>query len=249
MTRPTWRRYAAPPRSDALDPAPAMLTRLATAIASGASQALRGRGSLTVASPERRNGARLGPAAPVQSWHSDGIDGLDLWCALDDDGARALLRVILGGPGSATPTALERSIVREAVERLLSYTPCVWEERDPHLLTPDSGWSCSLTIAAASSAGAHITLHAPAAHETSPPSARVDLASIPLQLSASLSATQVRVGAIMRWRTGDLVPLGCDAGAPVRLTVAHGRVASGVLGSSRGRRAIEVRGPGDVSPR
>lgn len=214
--------------------------RVATAIASSASQALRGRGTLTAAPPVRVAQAH-DASSPAQSWYCDGVEGVDLWCELEDAGAHELLRVILGGPGSVAPTALERSIVRETVERLLSSTGSAWEERSPHLLPPDSGWSCRLTIANAADSGAHIALLAPAAVEPSLPNARVDLRSIPLQVSVLLPAAHARVDAIAKWRVGDDVPLNCEANAAVDLTVGCVRVACGTLGSSRGRRAIEIR--------
>ena len=176
-----------------------------------------------------------------QAWHSDVGDGVDVWCAIDGAGARALLEIVLGGPGAAKTTALERGIVRETVERMLSSTDRVWEERTASRFPSTAGWLCKVTIAAASGNPADLCFYAPAADEPPTPIVqRVDLRDVPVALSASLPSTDVRVHEIAAWHPGAIVMLGCDAEPAVDLFAGATRMAIGRLGAVRGRRAVRV---------
>jgi flagellar motor switch/type III secretory pathway protein FliN len=209
---------------------------------------MRGRASASHEAPTR--GARVpSDRGDAQTWHSDIGDGVDIWCAIDDADARALLEIVLGGPGAAKPTSLERGIVRETVERVLSSTSRVWEERTEARFPSTSGWLCTVTIAAACGKPAELRFYAPAADEPPTPIAqRVDLRGVPVTLTASLPPTGVRVRSIAGWRSGAIVTLGCDAESAVDLFAGSACMASGLLGAAAGRRAVRidrcVRGPG-----
>jgi len=215
--------------------------RLANDVEANAVDSLRGRGAATHDAPVR---GRWLPSdrSDAQTWHSDVGDGVDVWCALDRAGTRGLLEIVLGGPGAATPTSLERGIIRETVERLLAATNRIWEERAESRFPSAAGWICHVSIAAPNRATpADLCFYAPAADEPPAPIAqRVDLRDVPVTLTVRLPVAQMRVGDIAGWRPGAIVALGCDAGSAAGLFAGAVRMASGRLGAVRGRRAIRV---------
>lgn len=238
MKRPVFghRRRAA---AETVDPAQLLLIRAAAAIESYGAKAMRGRGSVCAEKPRRR---ALTPAELHSSlaWHSEDADVIDLSCLLAADQTRALLRIVLGGPPGDEPTPLERNIIRETVERLLTATGRLWEERAVGRVTIDVAWCCDLTIADAMGTTASIVLQAPIA--ATPPSlpVRLDLSAVPIALDAMLPPLLVQVDSIARWRPGELVVLGCAAGSRTHLGAGNTRVASGELGAVHGRRAMLV---------
>lgn len=238
LKRPAWTRRSRE-KSPVDDPAPALLARVAAAIAANASKALRGRGSLAADKP-RLQSCSSEDLASAQVWHSDDGDAIDLWCVLGASEARSLLRVVLQGPAGAEPTPLERNIVRDTIERLLAATGRLWEERASVQLPPSAGWCCQLTLSDVLGATATFTLHAASSPHRETQADRVDLRAIPVLVDALLPATEMQVDTIARWRDGELVALDCAADAAVLLRVGAVSVASGSLGTMRGRRAIHV---------
>jgi len=241
MKRPAWPRMRARAPQARIDPAPALLTRLADDVEAHAADALRGRGIASHDLPVCGTWLPL-DRDDAQTWHSDIGDGVDVWCALDRSGARGILEIVLGGPGAPKPTALERGIVRETVERLLASTNRVWEERAESRFPSTACWICRVSIAAAGRGEpAQMCFYAPAVDEApSPIAQRVDLHDVPVTLMATLPAAEMRVGAIAAWRPGAVVPLGCEAESAVSLFAGPARVASGRLGTIRGKRAIRI---------
>jgi flagellar motor switch/type III secretory pathway protein FliN len=240
MNKPTWPRLRARENAALRDPAPAILTRLAQQIEACSVEVMRGRASVSHEAPTRD--ARVpSDRGDAQTWHSDIGDGVDVWCTIDGTAARALLEIVLGGPGAAKPTSLERGIVRETVERVLSSTSRVWEERTEARFPSTSGWLCRVTIAAACGNPAELCFYAPAADEPPAPIVqRVDLRGVPVTLTASLPPAGVRVRSIAGWRLGAIVTLGCDAESAVDLFAGSACVASGLLGAVRDRRAVRI---------
>jgi len=173
-------------------------------------------------------------------WHSDVGDGLDIWCVLGLAGARSLLGIVLHGPAGDEPTPLERNIVRETVERLVSATDRVWEEQAASKLPLLPGWCCRLDLTDALGAKSTLTLHAPSRCAPMRKVERVDLGAIPVIIDASLPAAQMRVEAIARWRKGDVITLACAPDVTTSLQAGVACVAAGSLGASRGKRAILV---------
>lgn len=217
-----------------------MLIRTAVAIESGGAKALRGRGSVTAAKPLLLSSVGDEPASSFAWQSEDAGDAPDLSCVLSAEDARSLLRIVLGGPSSGEPTPLERNIIRETAERLLAATGRAWEERPPERMPAGPAWRCELTLTDAVGTASSLVLCARACIPTPSASSRVDLAWVPIHLDASFPSVRMNVETIARWRTGDLVALGCDAGARVALASDGTSVASGALGSIRGRRAVLV---------
>jgi hypothetical protein len=240
LKRPIWARRSREKRP-AGDPAPAILARVAATIATNAPKALRGRGALVADTPCLHSWSPQ-ELASAQVWHSDDGDAIDLWCVLGANDARLLLNIVLKGPAGDEPTPLERNIVRDTIERLLAATGRVWEERASAQLPPSTGWCCRLTLTDALGAAAAFTLHCPPRRCEATPTERVDLRAIPVAVDALLPAMDMQVDAIARWSSGEFVALACAADAAVRLRVGAVSVASGSLGTSRGRRAILVSG-------
>ncbi len=240
MNKPTWPRLRARSTQERRDPAPAILTRLAHDVEARAIDVMRGRASASHDAPAR--GAWLSSdRGDAQTWHSDAGDGVDIWCAIDSADARALLEIVLGGPGAPKPTSLERSIVCETVERVLSSTSRVWEERTAARFPSTAGWLCKVTIAAACGKPAVLCFYAPAADEPPAPIVqRVDLRDVPVTLTAALPPTEIRVHAIAGWRAGSIVTLGCVADSAIDLFAGSTCMASGSLGAVRGRRAVRI---------
>lgn len=169
---------------------------------------------------------------------------MDVWCTLDDVAARALLEVVLRGPAAARPTALERAIVKETMERFLVSGDRLWEE-EARCRPPETRiWRCEISISSPPMLVAKLVLVAPVSSPPAPPAARVDVRHVLLPLSATLSPVSVQLSEIMRWRAGAIVAIERGPAVVVRLSAGATIVATGRLGSSLGRRAIRI-GPLD----
>lgn len=225
--------------SEADDEAPPPLIRAAAAIEAQGAKALRGRARVDAARAMRRP-RQATDRHPMCEWHSDTGDAVDLTCTISASQACRLLHIVLGGPASDEPTPLERNIVRETVERLLTATGRLWEERASLGPPPDAAWVCELTIADAVGTTSSIELRAPAPVEEQATEARVDLSAVSIALEAVLPPSPMHVVALAGWRCGDVIPLGCDAKAATRLEAGGAVVAYGTLGALRGRRAVLV---------
>ena len=250
MIKPSWPRYVRRAMESRMDPAPGVLERIAVEIERRAGEVMRGRASGVWEAPMR--GSRP-PArdAGAYAWHSDAGDGVDVWCLADDGAARALLEVVLGGPGAPEPTSLERSIIRETIERILSASGRSWEERSPAKAPAAPGWLCRITIVPPRGLEAALLLYAPSVEEPPAPTQadRVNLREVPITLHASLPSIGVRVEAIAAWERGALVSLSCRPDIGVTLHAGGVRVANGRLGSAGSRRAVLVEPSMGESPR
>lgn len=240
MTKPAWGRPRCRPTEAVVDPAPHVLSAVATRIAAHASDVFRRSVIATHDAPLRGSWA-IARDADAQTWHSDVGDGIDVWCSIDGEAARILLEMVLGGPAAPKPTALERRIIREAVDRLLTAGGRLWEERcSPHL-SSGAGWVCPILISDAGAITTHLDLYSPAMAESATPiPALVDVREVPVTLCAVLPPRGVPVGAIAAWREGTVVTVAGRADATVDLYAGAARIAAGRLGSLRGRRALRI---------
>jgi flagellar motor switch/type III secretory pathway protein FliN len=245
VNKPAWPQIAPKAQRPPADPAISLLEQLAVAIERGASIVFRGRAFASHEAPIRASWSCDGDARAAHAWHSDAGDGLDVWCVVDDRSVRVLLELVLGGPGALKPTALERGIIRETVERLLSSCNRIWEERGAAAVSTNRGWQCRAAIITAGGARADVTLLAPAFEDPPRPApARVDLRNVPMTLTAYVPAIDVRVGSILSWQCGTVIELRRDANAPVSLCAGSMPIGAGRLGIVRGRRALKL-GPRD----
>lgn len=239
MRKPAWLRTFRRAPETRVDPAPLILTRIAEAIEGRALEVLRGRASASHEPPIRTTLRH--EESPAQTWHSDIGDGVDVWCTIGDVAARALLEIVLGGPGASNPTALERGIVRETIDRVLTSTGRLWEERGGPKPANVSGWVCRLKVTSGRGCCADLALYAPAfADPPAPFSQSVDLRNVPVNLSAALTSINYRVNAIAAWKGGTIVPLRGGADARIGLFSGPSLIAEGRLGTVNGRRAIRI---------
>lgn len=240
MKRIAWPHLAPKVREPRVDPAPAKLSQAGSAIAARVAGVFRELASASCTEPTRGS-LRVAAEPHARVWSSDIGDGLDLWCTLDLNATRALLAIVLGGPAAPTPTALERGIIRETIDRLLLGSDRIWEECAAALVPSAEGWLCSVNIASKrGTSGAELCLFAPAAAEPPVPvMACVDIRNVPLCVEASLPAISVRVSSIEDWRRGTIVPLDCED-TPVELSACGVTIATGTLGAFRAKRAVRV---------
>jgi hypothetical protein len=223
------------------DPARVLLEHIAAGIEKRASSVLRAAVVVAVEAPVRdgrRNGGRN-----LRVWRCEAGPDLRAWLAVDETAARNLLQIVLGGPASKNPTTLEHEIVGETVERMCSSAGLCWEENGPDSPPPTGdAWRSTISIDPSSCDRVRIELVAPATPgQTSPAPSRVDADRIPIPIRAALLSEPLQLGAIAAWRPGALVSLSVEGGAPVVALFAGTRsIAMGRLGSSLGRRAVQI---------
>jgi hypothetical protein len=159
---------------------------------------------------------------------------------IDAPSHRALLEWILNGPGAAIPTAVERTIVSECVDRMLSVSvETHWRESVGGLDLPRHVWLCVLDISGAGS-GATIKLYTAA--EQTPRACSPVLDEVPISLEALLRPFVVRLSALLSWQPGATLRLSDSADLHVQLRIGGGPMVFGTLGCSDGRRAVRLGG-------
>lgn len=175
-------------------------------------------------------------------WRTEGPEG-DALCVLSLDAQRALLEFVLDGPGAPAPTAVERTIIGECVDRLLgaaSRSP--WREIAVPEECGNGVWRCD---AALSHEGGHLArfyLYTRAAAALPQP-ARPPIGGVPLDLTAVLRPLSATLGLMSGLEPGVILPLSAAGVEPdVRVTINHRPVAFGVLGSADGKRAVRLNG-------
>lgn len=243
MNKPAWPRAGGSRRSPPTDPAPALLVRLAEGIERRAGETLRHRAEATRDEPVCGEWTHF-IGAGGRIWRAECLEGTSVWCVFEDVAIRALLELILGGPGAQRTTALERGIITDVIERLLAAGDHGWAEDDGARPAAAHAWRCNVTIASDKRVHARFSLVAAAAAAPPTPAAeRINAGPIPLSLTASLAPVSMRLAALIEWRAGSIVPL-YDAGAPpIWLLAGSALIGSGRLGASRGRRAVRLDGP------
>ena len=165
-----------------------------------------------------------------------------IWCILSEMSQRALLEHVLSGPGASTPTAVERTIVAECVDRLLSSPGCkAWNEIGT---SPPPGelWCCSVDIGGSNGKIASLLLAAIAQAEPVA-STHVCLDDVPIDLVARIEDIVVPLHEVAGWAEGSVLPLGRPA-TDLRAVLAsnHGPLLVSRVGTSKGKRSIRVVG-------
>jgi hypothetical protein len=179
-------------------------------------------------------------------WRARVVDR-DLWCIIDAPSQRTLLEFILAGPGSPSPTAVERAIVAESVSRLfdLESPQERFAFREERSLRPPvaSMWRSNVDLSDASGRCATLQLFATIVEAPLPPQApvAVDVADIPLAVISALEPIGVRLAELVEWEAGAVIPLDKSMDR-LRVTMSAGpaMLAIGVLGSVGTKRAIRV---------
>jgi flagellar motor switch/type III secretory pathway protein FliN len=241
--RPAWTRGArkAAPAHDA--DGPDLLTSLARRISDRAALVSRRRVNVEYSRPVR-DCYRTAPND--RAWRADYRDRV-LWCIADATSQRVLLEYILAGPGAATPTSVEQSIVAESICRLVD-TDTNEERivlREERALRPPqpSLWRSNVDIVDGSERRATLQLLLSVADPPAPPqaSAMVEIARVPLRLGASLEPFRVRLSEVAAWTPGEIVALACTTPS-LRVDIIAGAtmLAHGRLGSAGVWRAVRL---------
>ncbi len=237
LRRATWRgpRELAPEPDD---DGPHFLEEIARGIGIRAESVFRG-GAQSAYGPPARGDYSAVPSNRV--WHSES-GNRSFWCALSADAQRGLLEFVLAGPGAATPTAMERTIVAECIDRLLSSSP-VNRWVDASLEAPPAGmWRCNIDLTAGGRGVALLQLFTRAAAIIPRvPSGQPPLDDVPLLLSARLFAVRSSLTALSAWSIGTALALPAGELA-AELVMERGPVMYGVVGSANGSRAIRLTG-------
>ncbi len=233
---PSWRKGARrqPAR---VDRGPLLLGRIRRAVASRAPEFLRSDTEVTLSPLQRRfvscNGAR-------RAWRHEEDDRV-VWCVADEESQRALLEWVLDGPGAVVPTAVEKTIVAECIERLLSGSAGSWTEADQHEIDDEEAWHGVLNLRGPSAA-ARLELHVRADAEAAVGAApHVD--DVPLSLEGRLAPFRVTIGDLAHLRQGSSLAMSIATTAPpALLCLTGGPAMSGTLGVVNGCRAIRLSG-------
>jgi len=234
--RVAWRRPKAP-RAAPSDGGPALLGGFARELAARVASVLQP--GLEVRSLDTVRCADLPLTSSDRVWHCD-IECARVHCALDSDTHRTILEWILGGPGASAPTPIERTIVTECVDRLLSpsahsrwHEGASWHE--------GAVWLSVLEIYD-KAATASIRLFT-AAQTESAGKRHPRLDDVPLDLCGQLHPSATRLGTLIELKRGTIVPIGDPTGAArACLRVGFGPAVFGTLGAIDGRRAIRLNG-------
>jgi hypothetical protein len=235
--RVVWRRAAAPQPAEVPDLGPSRLDMFALAFAGRAESVLRHGLDVSYGESTRCTEPLLHQWDRV--WRCE-FESFPVWCAIDAPSHRALLEWILNGPGAAIPTAVERTIVSECVDRVLA--PSVesrWRESGGDMDLPHDVWQRVLDV---SGEGTTASLRLYTAAEADPHSTPAPLLDdVPIDLEAQLQPFAVRFSALLCWGPGAMVRVS-DSPDAIRalLRVAGGPEVFGRLGCADGCRAIRL---------
>ena len=222
---------------------PRMLSLLARRIGDRASLVARRKVAVEYSAPVR-DCYRSAPND--RAWRSEQA-GRALWCIVDATSQRVLLEFVLAGPGAPSPTAVEQSIVAEAVRRLLDVESGDQRLalREDRALRPEQAslWRSNIDIVDALGQRATLQLLLAIADQPPPPqsAAAVDVGRVPLEVRCSLEPVRVSLSEVTAWKGGDLVPLPCAAqNLFVVIGASDATLGDGRLGRVGARRAIRV---------
>ncbi len=172
-------------------------------------------------------------------------DRCEFFCVLDDASERTLLGWIVGGAPTRVLSSIERSIVAEAIRRLLA----TWPEdghagirEETRVRPPVESWRCDLQLSARGRQRAVLQLFAACVSGWPPQAAtgRPDLSEMTLQVRATLPGVAC-LGEIKAWRPGSLLRLTCsNRDVRVMLDAGGRRLAVAQLGAISAMRAVKV---------
>lgn len=240
MRRAVWPRAVRKSTAVVPDPAPAAISRVAEEMCDRAGAVLRMPVETSTTDPVRGADFRQ---SRCRTWRCE-TAGVPIWLALDDTALRGLLEAVLGGPAAAVPTALERDIVRETIERLIASDAVLWQESPRERIPEDDFWLGEVRISSPRSPAVRLSLIAEAARqEILPDRTTLDPGVIPISLWIGFPATAHRLGSVLRWGPGSLVRLAARVPAAA-VCAGHREIASGAIGTARERLAIKLRSVG-----
>jgi flagellar motor switch/type III secretory pathway protein FliN len=247
LRRPSWPRSGS--RARTAPSAPHVLEVLSRRIADNAPTALRRRMDVAFAEPERSG--YMPELGGDRAWHV--VEGESIvWCIVHAGAQAALLEAVLGGPGAARPTSIERAIVAETIGRLFasenlpgSQIAEFAEERPVHA----DWWRCNVDLTPRRGRSATLQLFAlptPEENQHPPNAAAPDLQAVPVVLSVEVAPLQVPLAHVLSWTHGALVTLprgslsAATIGALPNVRLATGRIGSIADSADQVSRALEI---------
>lgn len=221
------------------DPAHAILEHVARAIGKRAADVFRV--PIEIAYDVPVLAAQAPAVGASRAWRCEAGAGVCVWLALEDSAARELLALVLGGPASPEPTALERAIVKETVERIVAGTGLAWEEPETERMPRGELWRGAVHVRSMSGIAAVLTLIAPPiVRPTSAPAATIRGDRISIAVRCAIVAERQPLRQVAHWSPGDLVLLGASPAPVVTMFAGAVAIGSGELGVLSGRRAVRV---------
>jgi hypothetical protein len=222
-----------------VDLGPARLDTLVQAFAARAESVLRA--DLDVSFGDAVRHAEPGVLGSERVWQSE-VDAATVWCALDAAAHRTFLEWILDGPGAPAPTAAERMIVSECIDRLLCGSAEMrWSESTAALRLECDVWLRIIDVGGQGSSATIRLFTAANAQVRVAPALVLD--DVPLDVGALLQPFPARLGALARWEPGIIIRLAdSSTDVAVQLRVGDGPSLSGTLGRVNGWRAIRLDG-------
>lgn len=237
LRRPAWRKAVAA-CAELIDHGPALLEALAATAADRVPSLLR------IPVDVRHQPVVRGACEQAPKWRLWQSEAdRSFWCAVDFESQQLLLEFILAGPGALSPTAVERTIVAECVDRLLTRTgDDRWLELSGQS-PPQILWRCDVNIIGPGAGVATLRLFTIALPEPQRACIHPSLSDVPLSFRAHFRGLGATLGDLASWRPGTILRLGGSASElEVALRLERGPVVYGTIGSVAGRRAVRLNG-------
>ncbi len=167
--------------------------------------------------------------------------GRQVFCVIDEDAERKLVGWIVGGVTPQRPSAIERTIIAEAIRQLLGTVPADFREELRARPSP-ADWRCELELEASAGNKAQLALYT-AGVTVDPPAltAKPDLREMTMSLRAMFPSFGIALDELSSWHNGTLLRLRRpQRDLSIWLCVGRRRVATAQLGTLLGERAARV---------
>jgi len=179
-----------------------------------------------------------------RAWRGS-LERREFWCVLDATSQRALLEFVLAGPPAPTLTAVERTIVADALLRLFdepSGLRPVQLREETQARPSGEFWRCNVELC--SRAANRVTLQTFLSIEDPPPpprTAALEIGAVPIHIAATLPPMRVRLADVLGWQTRSLLRLEFALDDLTAEISADGaRLAQAKLGATGAKRALQV---------
>jgi hypothetical protein len=184
------------------------------------------------------------PDAVDRAWRFTDT-GRQVFCVIDEEAERSLLGCIVGGAMLPRPSAIERTIVAEAIGRLLgrsaNTTPADFCE-EPRARPSSDDWRCELELRTGGEHNTKLALFT-AAVAAAPRalSARPDLREMTMSLRAMFPSFSIALDELSAWHGGTLLRMRRpQRDLSIWLCAGGRRLATAQLGTLLGERAARV---------
>ena len=247
-TFPKLHRWQAPAltsrsRYEGPDEASRALERVGRRVLANVPSVIAGCTSATLGALARR-GYSDDPDAADRAWRFTDA-GRQVFCVIDEDAERSLLGWIIGGAMPSRPSPIERTIVAEAIGRLLGWSAntAATDFREEFRARPSSDdWRCELELRTAGGHSAKLAFFT-AALTVAPQalSARPDLREMTMSLRGMFPSFGIALDELSTWRGGTLLRMRRpQRDLSIWLCAGGQRIATAQLGTLLGERAARV---------